>query len=84
MVLGRTVQLGLVVIVLGILGMVGVNIMEKTSDKTALTANDTFYNASLDVVDTVETGYDYMPLILLAIAAGLVITAIFMGIPIKF
>lgn len=207
MVLGKTVQFGLAIIVLGIIGMVGVNILEKTSDKTALSDNeaatgtitftgnvsqnetvnftvnasyvvnfafnhsnisgipegynyinitgsyngsdvaaynltvainsnatlaailtatngtnativtydttgtagnaiqttetvtnaswasstltggaviDTFYNASLDVAETVETGYDYMPFVLLAIAAGLVITAIFIGIPIKF
>ena len=54
----------MVLAIIGILGMVSIYINEKVADKTALTCTDltnltgcdTFYNASKDVVASVETG----------------------------
>ena len=46
----------MVLAIIGILGMVSIYINEKVADKTALVSGDTFYNASQDVVASVETG----------------------------
>lgn len=67
----------MVLTIVGILGGVSIYINEKVADKTALTASDTYYNASLDVVATVETGWDFTEIVILAVAAGLIIAAIF-------
>lgn len=67
----------MVLAIIGILGMVSIYINEKVADKTALGVNDTFYNASKDVVATVETGWDFTEIVIIAIAAGLIIAAIF-------
>lgn len=67
----------LVLTVIGVLGGVGIYINEKVSDKTALVSGDHFYNASEDMVDTVETGWDFTEIIVLAIAAGIILMAVF-------
>lgn len=81
--MGMVIQLVLVIVLVGIIALVGVYILEKISDKTALTGTDTFTNASNDTVDAVETGFDFLEIIILAIVAGIVILAIFSYIPIK-
>ncbi len=82
--MGMVIQLVLVIVLVGIIALVGVYILEKIADKTALTSTDTFSNASNDTVDAVETGFDFLEIIILSIVAGLVILAIFSYIPIKF
>lgn len=67
----------MVLAIVGILGTVSIYINEKVADKTALTATDTYYNASQDVVASVETGWDFTEIVIIAIAAGLIIAAIF-------
>ena len=67
----------MVLAIIGILGTVSIYINEKVADKTALTVNDTYYNASQDVVASVETGWDFTEIVIIAIAAGLIIAAIF-------
>jgi len=67
----------MVLAIIGILGMVSIYINEKVADKTALVSGDTFYNASTDVVASVETGWDFTEIVIIAIAAGLIIAAIF-------
>ncbi len=47
------------------------------------TNKDTFYDSQDDAVDAVETGFDFLEIIILAIVAGIIILAIFSYIPIK-
>lgn len=81
--MGTVVQLALVIVLVGIVSLVGVYILEKVSDKTALTATDTFYYSADNVTNAVETGFSFLEIIILAIVAGIVILAIFTYIPIK-
>jgi len=75
----------MILVMVGVLGTVGLYINEKISDKAALTCTDltnktgcdTYYNASTNVVGTVETGWDFTEIVILAIAAGLILGAIF-------
>ena len=67
----------MILVMVGVLGTVGLYINEEISDKAALTSGDTYYNASQNVVGTVETGWDFTEIVVLAIAAGLILGAIF-------
>jgi len=67
----------MILVMVGVLGTVGLYINEKISDKAALESGDTYYNASENVVSTVETGWDFTEIVVLAIAAGLILGAIF-------
>jgi len=71
------IQFIFVLVMVGILGTVGLYMNEKVSDKAGLTAGDTYYNASTNVVSTVETGWDFTEIVILALAAGLILSAIF-------
>ncbi len=71
-VLGFIVVLALI----GIIGGVTMYISEKVADKTALVSGDHYFNASEDVIDSVETGWDFTEIIVLALATGIVLTAI--------
>jgi len=75
--LGSLLQLAMVITILGILGTIGVYTNEKVSDKTALVSGDTYYNASLDVVDTVETGWDFASIVVLVAAAAVILGMLF-------
>ena len=67
----------MLLVMVGVLGTVGLYINDKISDKAALVSGDTYYNASQNVVGTVETGWDFTEIVVLAIAAGLILGAIF-------
>ena len=67
----------MILVMIGVLGTVGLYINEQISDKAALVSGDTYYNASTNVVGTVETGWDFTEIVILAIAAGLILGAIF-------
>jgi len=67
----------MILVMVGVLGTVGLYINEEISDKAALTDGDTYYNASTNVVGTVETGWDFTEIVILAVAAGLILGAIF-------
>lgn len=41
------------------------------------TTGDTYYNSSINLISTVETGWDFTEIVILAVAAGLIIAAIF-------
>ncbi len=74
---GEIIGFIMILALVGILGTVSIYINEKVSDKTALVSGDTYYNASQDVVSTVESGWDFTEIVIIAIAAGLIIAAIF-------
>lgn len=64
-------------VILGILGWVGLNIMEEVSDTTALTTGDTFYNASVDFTSAIETGFSWQKIIIIVVVAAVVITVLY-------
>ncbi len=74
---GEIIGFIMILALVGILGTVSIYINEKVSDKTGLVSGDTYYNASQDVVSTVESGWDFTEIVIIAIAAGLIIAAIF-------
>lgn len=80
---GDALRIGLILVVLGVLGMVGIFINEKVADKVGLTENDTFYNASEDVVDSIETGWDFMEIMVMVMIASVIIGLLFMILPMR-
>jgi len=64
-------------VVLGILGWVGLNIMDEVSDSTALTEGDTFYNASVDFTAAIETGFSWQKIIIIVVVAAVVISVLY-------
>lgn len=72
-------------VLLGILGWVGLNIMQQVSDTTALkkpyaqnyTGADTFYNASVEFTSAIELGFSWQKIIIIVIVAAVVITVLY-------
>lgn len=73
------VYLAVAIVIMGIVSQIGIYILEKVSDKTALVHGDTFMNASNDSVDAVETGFDFQEILILGVIASAII-GLFIGL----
>ena len=75
------IRIGMILTVLGVIGTVGIYINENVSDKAALVDGDTYYNASQDVVGSVETGWDFVEILVLVAIAAVIIGMLMAVIP---
>lgn len=69
--------IGLVVI--GVVGYVGLYIMNEVYALTAITAGSVFYTASGSVIDIINTGFGLTVIAVLALVAGIIITYLVTG-----
>jgi hypothetical protein len=64
-------------VILGILGWVGLEVMQQVSDQTQLKQNDTFYNASVDFTSAISTGFSWQKIIIIVVVAAVVISVLY-------
>jgi len=69
--------IGLVVI--GVVGYVGLYIMNEVYTLTSITSASVFYTASMSVLDIINTGFGLTVIAVLALVAGIIITYLITG-----
>jgi len=69
-----SIGLVMMLVLLGVIGFVGLMIMDKVQNVSQLTTASPFYNASTSLVDAVGTGFDLVPIIIIVAVAAIILT----------
>ena len=75
---GVAIGAALTLVVLGVLLYVGLDIMQGVDDSSTIESGDTFYNASTDVTQGVETSFSLTGTLMLVIIAAAIISVLLM------
>ena len=64
----------MMLVMLGVIGFVGLMIMDKVQDVAQLDSSSPFYNASTSMTDAIQTGFDLVPIIIIVAVAAIILT----------
>ncbi len=64
----------MMLVMLGVIGFVGLMIMDKVQTVSALDETSAFYNSSSSLTDAVQTGFDLVPIIIIVAVAAIILT----------